>query len=117
MSDSIPHPSSSGKGNPKDGDQYREYYIPVNIVREEQELLDEFGTDRLAHALREIYNDFYLMIELMRGYAERKDDEDYTYWLLALKLQQPLDRLSKACSVTVDWELVMTRSIGVEIKA
>lgn len=37
-----------------------------------------------------------------------------TYWLLAQKLQQPLGRLSKACSVTVDWELVMRRTIGIE---
>lgn len=116
MSDSISPTSPSGPGNPANGDQYREYYIPANIVVDEQELLDEYDTNRLAHALREIYNDFYLMIELMRGYAEGKDDEDFTYWLLAQKLQEPLDRLSKACSITVDWELVMRRTIGVELK-
>lgn len=117
MSDSNSPVSPSGPGNPADGDQYREYYIPVNIVKEEQELLEEYETDRLAHVLGEIYNDFYLMIELMRGYAERKDDEDFTYWLLAQKLQQPLDRLSKASSLIVDWKLVMRRTIGVEHKA
>ncbi|MCC8193437.1 MAG: hypothetical protein LIP28_02170 [Deltaproteobacteria bacterium] len=117
MSDSIPRPPASGPGNPADGDQYREYYIPANIVREEKELLDEYETDRFAHALREIYTDFYLMIELMRGYAEGKDDEDFTYFLLAQKLQLPLDRLSKACSVVVDWQLVMRRTIGVELNA
>lgn len=117
MSDVNPSPIAHCPGNPKDGDQYREYYIPANIVREEQELLDEYETDRLAHALREIYNEFYLMIELMRGYAEGKDDEDFTYWLLAQKLQQPLDKLSKTCSVIVDWQLVLKRSIGVEINA
>jgi len=111
MSDSISSLSPSGPGNPKDGDQYREYYIPASTVADENELLDEYETDRLAHALREIYNEFYLMIELMRGYAEGKDDEDFTYFLLAQKLQQPLDRLSKACSITVDWDLVMRRTI------
>lgn len=114
MSDANPRPTPHGPGNPADGDQYREYFIPANIIIEEQELLDEYNTDRLAHALREIYNDFYLMIELMRGYAEGKDEEDFTYWLLAQKLQHPLNRLSKACSVIVDWQLVMRRSIGVE---
>lgn len=29
------------------------------------------------------------MIELMRGYAEGKDNGDFTYWLLAQKLQEP----------------------------
>lgn len=113
MSEPIPHPFPSGPSNPADGDQYREYYIPANIVKDEQELLDEYNTNRLAHALREIYNEFYLMIELMRGYSEGKDDEDFTYWLLAQKLQEPLDRLSKACSITVDWELICRRTIGV----
>lgn len=109
----TPHFPPSGPGNPADGDQYREYYIPANIVREEQELLDEYETERFAHALREIYTDFYLMIELMRGYAEGKDDEDFTYWLLAQKLQHPLDRLSKACSTIVDWELISKKTIGI----
>lgn len=116
MSDSNSLVSTSGPGNPADGDQYREYYIPAVIAKEEQELLNEYETDRFAHALREIHTDFYLMIELMRGYAEGKDDEDFTYFLLAQKLQHPLDRLSKACFVAVDWQLVMKRIIGVESK-
>ena len=112
MSDSIS--STSGPGNPKDGDQYREDFIPAKNAKEEQELLDEYSQGRLTHVLRDIYTDFYLMIELMRGYAENKDDEDFTYFLLAEKLQHPLDRLSKACSATVDWELLTRKTIGVE---
>lgn len=115
MSESIPTPSPSGPGNPKEGDQYREYYIPAYIVRAEQELLDQCKTDRFAHALREVYNEFYLMIELMRGYAENNDDEDFTYILLAQSLQKPLDRLSLACSTIVDWDLVCRRTIGVAL--
>ncbi len=99
--------------NLSDGDQYREYYIPVHIAKEKQELLDEYQTDRLAYALHEIYDEFYLMIELMRGYAESKEEKDVTYFLLAQKLQQPLDRLSKACSITVDWHLVSRKTTGV----
>lgn len=114
MSDSTPSFSPSGPGNPAEGDQYREYYIPANIVREEKEILEEYDTDRLAHALGEIYNEFYLMIELMRGYAEGRDYQDVTYFLLAEKLKQPLDRLSKACSVVVDWKLICQKTIGVE---
>ncbi len=114
----MPNPnlsfSPSGPGDPANGDQYREYFIPAGNVKEEQELLDEYNTDRLTHVLRDIYTDFYLMIELMRGYAEGNDDEDFTYFLLAQKLQQPLDRLNKACSATVDWELIARRTVGVE---
>lgn len=33
------------------------------------------------------------MIELMRGYDENNDHEDFTYFLLAQSLQKPLDRL------------------------
>ena len=113
MSESIPVPSPSGPGNPKDGDQYREYYIPLKNIREEQELMDEYETDRFAHALREIYNEFYLMIELMRGYAENNDEGDFTYFLLSQRLEKILDRLSLACSASVDWELVCRRTIGV----
>lgn len=113
MSELPTQSSPSGPGNPRDGDQYREYYIPIRSVEEEQELLEEYETDRFAHALREIYNEFYLMIELMRGYAENNNDEDYTYFLLAQNLQKPLDRLSLACSTIVDWELVCRRTIGV----
>lgn len=114
MPDSIPYPTPPGLGNPKDGDQYREYFIPAKNAREEQELLDEYAQDRLTHVLRDIYTDFYLMIELMRGYAQNKDDEDFTYFLLAEKLQHPLDRLSKACSATVDWELMTRKTVRVE---
>ncbi len=113
MSESKTLASPSGPGNPKDGDQYREYFIPAKNVREEQELLDEYDQVRLTHVLRDIYTDFYLMIELMRGYAQNKDDEDFTYYLLAEKLQHPLDRLSKACSATVDWELLTRKTVGV----
>ena len=113
MSELPTQSSPSGPGNPKDGDQYREYYIPVKNIEEEQELLDEYETDKFAHALREIYTDFYLLIELMRGYAENKDDDDFTYFLLAQKLHKPLDRLSLACSASVDWELICKRTIGV----
>lgn len=112
MSDSVNYPSPSGPNNPKDGDQYREYYIPIRSVEEEQELLEEYETDRFAHVLREIYNEFYLMIELMRGYAANNDDEDFTYFLLAQSLRKPLDRLSLACSTVVDWELICKRTIG-----
>ena len=79
MSELPTQSSPSGPGNPKDGDQYREYYIPVKNIEEEQELLDEYETDKFAHALREIYTDFYLLIELMRGYAENNDDDDDYY--------------------------------------
>lgn len=112
MSESPSHLSPSGPDNPKDGDQYREYYIPVKNIKEEQELLGEYETDRFAHALREIYTDFYLLIELMRGYAKNNDDKDFTYFLLAQKLQKPLGRLSLACSASVDWELICRRTIG-----
>lgn len=104
----------SRPSNPADGDQYREYFIPAKNAKEEQELLDEYNKDRLAHVLRDIYTDFYLMIELMRGYAEGKDDEYFTYFLLAEKLQHPLNRLSKACSAIVDWELTTRKTVEIK---
>jgi len=85
--------------------ELRSYRVPFHILNDERELLDEYGTDRIAHVLREIYTEFFLMLELMKGYAERKDDEDFTYFLVAEKLLKPLDKLSKACSVLVDFEL------------
>jgi len=85
--------------------ELRSYRVPFHILNDEQELLDEYGTDRIAHVLREIYTEFFLMLELMKGYAERKDDEDFTYFLVAEKLLKSLERLSKAHSVLVDFEL------------
>lgn len=111
MSQSPSHPQM-GKLVPSNGDQFREYYIPINIVKEEKKLLDEYQTDRLAQVLHEIYDDFYLMIELMSGYAERNDDEDLTYFLIAKKLQRSLDSFSKACSIIVDFKLVGNVIIG-----
>lgn len=90
---------------PAQQDEYRSYRVPFHILDDEQELLAEYGTDRLAHVLREIYTEFFLMLELMKGYAKRNDDEDFTYYLVAQQLLKPLDRLSKACSVLVDFEL------------
>ena len=46
MSEPISLSSPSGPGNPRDGDQYREYYIPIRSVEEEQELLEEYETIR-----------------------------------------------------------------------
>ena len=113
MSDSSPHLFPSGPCNAKKDDRYREYFIPERNVRIEQELLDEYAQDRLTQVLRDIYTDFYLMIELMRGYAQNKDDEDFTYFLLAEKLQHPLARLSTVCSATVDWEIMIRRTVGI----
>lgn len=86
-------------------DEYRSYRVPFHILDDEQELLAEYGTDRIAYVLREIYTEFFLMLELMKGYAERNDDKDFTYILIAQQLFKPLDKLSKACSVLVDFEL------------
>lgn len=52
----------------------------------EQELLDEYETDRLAHTWREISTDFYVMMELMRGSAEGKDGEDFTSFSVGVKI-------------------------------
>ena len=116
MSVASPFASPSSPSNPKVGDQYREYFIPARSAKEERELLEESETDRLAHVLRDIHTDFYLMIELMRGYAENKDDADCIYFLLAEKMQRLLDRLGMMCSATVDWELVAGRTVEIEPK-
>lgn len=105
MSDSLSAASPSGPGNPADGDQYREYYIPANIVKEEHELLEEYETDRLAHVLGEIYNDFYLMIELMRGYAEGKDDEDFTYWAAGSKTPAAIGQVEQSIFINCRLEI------------
>ncbi len=111
MSQSSSSPQM-GKLVPSNGDQFREYYIPINIVKEEKKLLDEYQTDRLAQVLHEIYDDFYLIIELMSGYAKRNDDEDFTYFLIAKKLKRSLDKFNKACSIIVDFKLVENIIIG-----
>lgn len=98
----------------REGDQCREYFIPASNVREEQKLLEAYAQTRLTDALRGIYTDFYLLIELMRGYAQSREDQDVTYFLLAEKLQQPLDRLNTACSATADWTLMSRKTVGVE---
>ena len=111
MSDSLESPSSRSLC-PKDGDQYREYFIPCFNASEEAELLREYNQNRLTDALRSIYSDFYMLIDLMRGYAQSRQDTDFTYALLAEKLQHPLSRLSKACSATVDWQLIKRTTVG-----
>ena len=112
MSDPLASSAPCGPLSPRDGDQYREYFVPACNAREEQQLLEEYAQDRLADALRGIYTDFYLLIELMRGYARSNEDADFTYFLLAEKLQQPLDKLNKACSATVDWKLISRKTVG-----
>lgn len=97
---------------PSNGDHIREYYIPLNIIKEEKKLLDEYQTDRIAHVLREIYDDLYLMIELMSGYSEKDDDENFTYYLIARKLKQILDNFNKTCSIIIDFSLVGNVIIG-----
>jgi hypothetical protein len=92
--------------------EYRSYRVPFHTLKEEQELLTEYDTDSMAHALREIYNEFFLMLELMKGYAESNDNKDYTYFLVAQQLFKPLDRLNQACSVLVEFELQATESVS-----
>lgn len=114
MPDSISLPSPGGPSSPQDRGQYREYFIPASNISEEQKLLEQYAEKRFGDALRGIYTDFYLLIELMRGYTKYNDSEDYTYFLLAEKLQQPLDRLSKACSAIGDWKLISRRIADAE---
>lgn len=94
------------------GDQIREYLIPVCAVKEEKNLLDKYNNSRIAHILQDIYSDFYLMVELMKGYAERSDDEDFVYYLLAEKLQYQVDKLKVVCSVIVDFQIVGETTVG-----
>ena len=86
-------------------DEFRSYRVPFHILDDELELLTEYDTDRIAHVLQEIYTEFFLMLELMKGYAEGNDDKDFTYFLIAQQLFKPLDKLSKVCSILVDFEL------------
>ena len=103
---SPPHsPPPTEPQTPAHQDKLRSYRVPFHILDDEQELLDEYDTDRIAHVLRDIHTEFFLMLELMKGYADRNDDEDFTYFLIAQHLFKPLDRLSKVCSVLVDFSL------------
>lgn len=109
--------AESHQGEPEEDaeqDEYRTYRVPFHVLDDEQELLEEYNTDRLTHVLSEIHTDLSLMVELLKGYAEGKDYEGFTYFLFAQKIQQPLDRLSKACSVTVDWDLMKREAIKAE---
>ena len=92
-------------------DEYRSYRVPFYVLNAERELLAEYDTDRIAHVLRDIHTEFFLMVELMKGYAERNDDEDFTYFLIAQQLFKPLDRLSKACLILVDFELQQKETV------
>lgn len=86
-------------------DEYRSYRVPFYIPDEEHEFLVECETNRTAHVVQEIHTEFFVRLALMKGYAERNADENATYFFIAKQLFKPLDRLGKACSVPVDFEL------------
>lgn len=86
-------------------DQYRSYRVPFHILDDERELLAEYQVDGIADVLQEIYSEFFILRELMQVYAERNGARDFTYAQLAKQLGRPLSKLSKTCSVLVDFEL------------
>ena len=85
--------------------ELRHYHVPFHALDEERELLSEYNTDNIADVLDEIHTDFFLMLELMKGYAEQFEEEGLIYSLTAEKLLKPLGRLRKVCSVLVDFKL------------
>lgn len=106
----------SGSDSLTNGDQIREYLVPVCTVKEEQKILEKYNNFRVAYILQDIYSDFYLMVELMKGYAERDKDgnegEESVYYLLAEKLQYQVDKLKIVCSVIIDFHPVGKTTIG-----
>ena len=97
-------PSANDPPKPERRHEYRSYRIPHHALKDERELLEECGADRIGNALHEIHAEFYLMVTLMQGYAECTDDGNSIYPILAEYLTRPLERLAKACSVLVDFE-------------
>lgn len=98
------------------GDQIREYLVPVCTVKEEQKILEKYNNFRIAYILQDIYSDFYLMVELMKGYAERDKDgdeiEESIYYLLAEKLQYQVEKFKIVCSIIIDFHPVGKTTIG-----
>ena len=82
----------------KHQDEYRSYRVPFHVLDDEQYLLDKYQVERVADALSMIYDEFYLMLSLLKGYAEGLDDEGYIYFLFTEHLKIPLDMLSKGSS-------------------
>ena len=108
--DGVPSPPTPEE--PARRHEYRSYRVPHHALDDERELLEECGADRIGNALHEIHAEFYLMLTLMQAYAESNDDGNSIYPILAEHLTRPLERLAKACSVLVDFELQPNKVAG-----
>lgn len=98
--------AESHQGEPEEDaeqDEFRTYRVPFHILDDEQILLKTYNAKRIADALAEIRNEFYLLLELLKGYAENKDDEGFLYFLFTEQLSRPMKMLHKTCSVLADF--------------
>ena len=86
-------------------DEFRTYRVPFHVLDDEQMLLKTYNAKRIADALADIYSEFYLMLELLKGHSENTDSEGFLYFLFAEQLAKPLNMLSKTCSVLADFHL------------
>lgn len=99
--------TESPQGEPEEDaeqDEYRTYRVPFHILDDEEILLKTYEAERIADALAEIYNEFYLLLELLKGHSENTDSEGFLYFLFTQHLSRPLKMLSKASSVLADFQ-------------
>jgi len=100
--DTSPPPDGSERDARQD--EYRTYRVPFYILDDEQILLKTYNAKRIADALADIYSEFYLMLELLKGHSENTDSEGFLYFLFVEHLSRPLNMLSKTCSVLADFQ-------------
>jgi len=98
--------AESHQGEPEEDagqDEYRTYRVPFHILDDEQILLETYNAKRIADALAEIRNEFFLLLELLKGHSENMDNEGFLYSLFVEQLSRPMDMLHKTCSVLADF--------------
>lgn len=97
----------SHQGEPEEDveqDEFRTYRVPFHILNDEQILLETYKAKRIADALAGIRDEFYVLLELLKGHSENLDNEGFLYFLFTEQLSRPMKMLHKTCSVLADFD-------------
>ena len=91
--------------------EYRKYYLPTYVLRDERELLERYDAENVADALNAVHNDLYVTAFLMKGYAAEEDVDGIILSQIGEQLLRPLEMLSLTGSILTDCELLQVTKV------
>lgn len=86
--------------------EYRQYHVPLYVLKEERELLDHYEAQNIPEVLHTIHNDILATVVLMKSYNAEISVSGASLCVIGNCLSRSLDMLDTAACVLSGYSLV-----------